>query len=332
MERRAVLWAGTAVLILALLAPLAWGQEPVVRALFFYSRDCPHCLAVQQKVIPAPQDRFGSQLDLRQLEISDPAVYRLLLEMLEMEEAYGVPPEEATIPELFVGKDALLGEAAIRQEAADLVEQYLQAGGADWPAPYASYMESAPLQAETPTPAPAPTRHLCPTCAEEPPVRTDAPVVHFYYFGDRRCGTCLALDREFLRPLEQAYGERVRVDRRDLEGSAQDYTLFQTLEAAYGVTESRLPQVYIGKYALVGEQEMRERLQEHIDTYLALGGVDLPAVPTATAPPASPTPTPEPATASAWPSPGLPLAGAGVAAIAAIALALGLRGRRTVAT
>ncbi|MBC7225356.1 MAG: hypothetical protein H5T59_13965, partial [Anaerolineae bacterium] len=243
----------------------------------------------------------------------------------EMEEAYGVPPEKATIPELFVGNDALLGEASIRQEAAALVERYLEAGGADWPPLYTAYLEAAPTPPATATPEPLPTRHLCPTCAEEPPVRADTPVVHLYYFGDRRCGTCLALDREFLQPLEEAYGERLQVDRRDLESSAQDYALFQALEAAYGVTESRLPQVYIGKYALVGEQEIRERLREHIETYLALGGVGLPAVPTATAPASVPTPnpTPEPAAAPAWRPFGLLLAGVGVALV--VLLGLGLR-------
>lgn len=324
MKQRAVLWIGAVALILAFLVPAVWSQEPVVRAVFFYSKDCPDCLAIQKEVIPALQGRFGSQLDLRQLEISDPAVYRLLL---EMEEAYHIPPAKATIPELFVGEDALLGEAAIRQEAAALLERYLQAGGADWPAPYASSMQSGPPQPETPTPEPLPTRHLCPTCAEEPPVRTDVPVVRLYYFGDRRCGPCLALDREFLQPLEEAYGEKLQVDRRDLEGSAQDYALLQALEAAYGVSESRLPQVYIGQYALVGEQEVRERLRERIDTYLALGGVGLPVAPEATVPTPTPTPTatPSPAETTSHPWPGLLLGGVAVVAIATAALALGLR-------
>jgi len=315
------LWAGTAALILACLAPLTWGQEPVVRALFFYSKDCPHCLAIQEEVLPALRNRFGGQLDLRLLEISDPAVYRLLL---EMEEAYSVPPEQATIPELFVGREVLLGDEAIRQEAEALVQRYLEAGGTEWPPLYAAYLEAGPGQPATSTPEPIPTRHLCPTCAEEPPVRSDTPVVHLYYFGDRRCEPCIALDREFLKPLEEAYGERLRVDRRDLEGSAQDYALLQALEAAYGVTESRLPQVYIGKYALVGEQEVRERLRECVDTYLALGGVALPAVPSAAQP--APTSTPQPVETPEGRPSGMLVAGAAVAAVVAIAaLALGLR-------
>lgn len=327
MKQRAALWVGVAGLVLVLLAPAVWSQEPVVRALFFYSEDCPHCLAIRQEVIPALQDRFGNQLDLHQLEISAPAVYRLLL---EMEEAYHVPSEEATVPELFVGEDVLSGEAAIRREVAALVERYLQAGGADWPALYTSHLDAQAAQPAPPTLEPAPTRHLCPTCAEEPPVRANAPVVHLYYFGDRRCGTCLALDREFLQPLEEAYGERLRVDRRDLESSAQDYALLQALEATYGVAESRLPQVYIGKYALVGEQEIRERLWEHIDTYLALGGVGLPAVPQATMP--TPTSMPEPAETTGRPWPGLLLGGVVAAAVVTAALALGLRRDRPVAT
>ncbi|MGC8839186.1 MAG: hypothetical protein ACP5UM_12295 [Anaerolineae bacterium] len=331
MDRRLVLWMGVAALVLVLFAPWVWGQEPVVRALFFYSRDCPHCLAIQEEVIPALQERFGDRLDLHQLEISDPAVYRLLL---EMEEAYHVPPEKATVPELFVGRDVLLGEASIRQEAEALVERYLEAGGTEWPPLYVAYLEAAPAPPVTATPEPLPTRHLCPTCAEEPPVRADVPVVHLYYFGDRRCEPCLALERDFLRPLQEAYGERLQVDRRDLEGSAQDYALLQALEAAYGVTESRLPQVYIGKYALVGEQEVRERLREHIDMYLALGGVGLPTVPTVTFPATlpAPTPTPEPAAASAWRPSGLLLAATGVGLAVLLGLVLVLRRGRTKAT
>lgn len=354
MDKRAALWAGAAVLILSLFAPLVWGQGSVVRALFFYSKDCPDCQAVRREVLPLLQDRFGSQLDLRELEIADPAVYRLLL---EMEEAYGVPSEKATIPELFVGRDALLGGKAIREEAEALVDRYLEAGGTEWPPLYMAYLEARPAQPVAPTPEPAPTqppcpsceavhqsepssgsemplptRHLCPTCAEEPPVRSHTPVVHLYYFGDRRCEPCLALERDFLKPLQEVYGERLRVDHRDLEWSAQDYALLQALETAYGVTESRLPQVYIGKYALVGEQEVRERLREHIETYLALGGVGLPAVPTAAPTTALPTPTPTPASAatSAWQLSGLLLAGVGGALAILLGLVLSLRrGGRT---
>lgn len=327
MGKRAVLGAGAAAFILSLLAPLAWGQGPVVRALFFYSKDCPDCQAVQREVLPLLRDRFGSQLDLRELEIADPAVYRLLL---EMEEAYGVPPEKATIPELFLGRDVLLGGKAIREEAEALVERYLEAGGAEWPSLSAVYLEAAPPPPVTSTAEPLPTRHLCPTCAEEPPVRSHTPVVRLYYFGDRRCEPCIAVERDFLKPLQEAYGERLQVDRRDLEGSAQDYALFRALEAAYGVTESRLPQVYIGKYALVGEKEVRERLREHIETYLALGGVGLPTIPTAPPPSVLPTPTPGPAAASGWRPSGFLLAGVGVALVVLLSLVLGLRrDRRT---
>ncbi|NLE75367.1 MAG: hypothetical protein GX605_01275 [Chloroflexi bacterium] len=96
-------------------------------------------------------ERFGSQLELQELEISDPAIYELLL---ATENAYGVAPKDATIPELFMGEDALLGKA-IREEATALIERYLTTGGTEWPPTYTASI-TRPAPATTPEPMASP--------------------------------------------------------------------------------------------------------------------------------------------------------------------------------
>jgi len=102
-------------------------------------------------------------------------------------------------------------------------------------------------------------------------------VVHFFYFYDPACSVCEETHRDVLEPLIKAYGERIVVDERNISEMA-NFELMLKLEQQYQVMEGSIPEIFIGDDALIGGEEIRQRLQERIDHYLAQGGVALPTV------------------------------------------------------
>jgi cytochrome c biogenesis protein CcdA/thiol-disulfide isomerase/thioredoxin len=123
-------------LLLAL--PLAWGGGTaqaeggsIVRMVYFTAEDCPHCNAVVDEVLRPLQDRYGDQLQIKMVEISDPANYEMLI---RAEEMFDVAPEERGLPTLLVDGQVLVGEEAIRERLDCLCDTCLGAGGTSWPA------------------------------------------------------------------------------------------------------------------------------------------------------------------------------------------------------
>jgi cytochrome c biogenesis protein CcdA len=108
------------------------------------------------------------------------------------------------------------------------------------------------------------------------PARAEEPVAHVLFFHDRLCEECVVVDEEVLAPLEETYGPQLEIERRDVEGSSENYNLLRRLERRYGITRAEMPVVFIGAYALTGEQQAREELPGLVETYLAAGGVPLP--------------------------------------------------------
>jgi thiol-disulfide isomerase/thioredoxin len=123
-----------AVLILFLLAGCSPGAttpaKPVVRAVFFYSETCPHCHIVMEQVLPPLQKQYGDQLEIRMLTVSDSHNYQLWLKAMD---AYQVPNDWRGVPMLFIGDQVLVGSGQIPERLPGLIEQYLKAGGVDYP-------------------------------------------------------------------------------------------------------------------------------------------------------------------------------------------------------
>jgi cytochrome c biogenesis protein CcdA/glutaredoxin len=110
---------------------LAWAEGgPVVRIVYFTAADCPRCRAVVDEVLTPLQDEYGEQLQIKVIEISDPAGYEMLI---QAEEMFGVASEERGLPTLVVNGQALIGEDAIREQLPCLLDSCLGAGGTSWP-------------------------------------------------------------------------------------------------------------------------------------------------------------------------------------------------------
>jgi cytochrome c biogenesis protein CcdA/glutaredoxin len=133
MQLRYRLWMVLLVLALALI----WGMGtacaeggPVVRIVYFTAADCPHCKAVVNEVLTPLQAEYGEQMQIKMVEISDPANYEMLI---RTEEMFGISPEERGLPTLVVDGQVLIGEDAIREQLPCLLDTCLGAGGTSWP-------------------------------------------------------------------------------------------------------------------------------------------------------------------------------------------------------
>ena len=250
--------------------PVAHAGEPVVRAVLFWAQTCPHCHVVLTETLPPLQEKYGDQLQVLTIEVSDPAGYELWRAAME---ARRVPDHQRGVPMLLIGDRVLVGSYDIPQQLPGLIEQYLAAGGVDYPPipGLEAWLEAVP----TPTAPPA-----TPT-----PEQAAGAVVRFWLFYDSNCDSCLVLKEEILPPILDRYEKgQVEIYEFDLEKGYYEEML--ALEAHYGLEYGDVPEIFIGEHALLGNAEIQARLGELIDYYLAQGGVDLVQVD-------RPTPTPQ---------------------------------------
>jgi len=265
------------------------GDEPVVRAVFFWAETCPHCHEVMDEVLPPLEEAYGAQLEIAKLELSEvPENYELWLEALD---SYGVPQNRRGVPMLFVGDTVLVGSREIPEQLPGLIDQYLETGGVGYPdiPGLEDVVEETAAPQEDPAPQPTPTVKTCHECDDNVVVGTGDAVVHLLFFYDRLCSECVVVQEEVVAPLKETYGAQLVVDQRDVEGSTENYNLLRALEKRYGVTRAEMPVIFVGDHVLSGEQEARTELPELVEMYLKMGGVDLPDVeltptPEATAP------------------------------------------------
>jgi len=99
--------------------------------------------------------------------------------------------------------------------------------------------------------------------------------VHFWLFYSSKCGPCFRLREEILPAILSQYGDgQVVAHERDLEQGS--YELMRALEKQHGLEYGAMPEIFIGEYVLLGNEEIEARLETLIDEYLAQGGVGLP--------------------------------------------------------
>jgi uncharacterized membrane protein/thiol-disulfide isomerase/thioredoxin len=119
--------------MMVVFAPLAAAQtaeQPVVRAVLFYSPSCPHCHTVIDEVLVPMMEQYGDRLEVIGIDISQPGgqvFYNA------SSEAYNVPDHMMGVPRLVVGERFLVGSLQIPQEFPGIVEEGLASGGIDWP-------------------------------------------------------------------------------------------------------------------------------------------------------------------------------------------------------
>lgn len=98
---------------------------------------------------------------------------------------------------------------------------------------------------------------------------------YLYYFYDPNCSVCHEVHDQVLEPLRSEYGDRLVVEERNIADTA-NFELLLDLEMHRGVLAGSIPEVFIGEDVLVGPDDIRARLKERVEHYLAQGGVALP--------------------------------------------------------
>jgi len=140
-------------LVLAITVVPVHADEPVVRAVLFYSTNCPHCHHVITEVLTPLTEQCGGALQIIAVNTSQTGGHELYLAAVE---AFEISPERRGVPTLIVDDVALVGSLEIPELFPALVEQGLAAGGVDWPtiSGLAEVLAKAgPGSIATPTPA-----------------------------------------------------------------------------------------------------------------------------------------------------------------------------------
>lgn len=123
---KAILLAGMFLLFPA--AARAQTALPAVRAVLFYSPTCGHCeLVIAETLIPMTK-RYGDQLQILGVDVSQPQGSELFSAALQK---FGL--ERGGVPFLVIDNIYLVGSQEIPERFPGMVETYLAQGGLDWP-------------------------------------------------------------------------------------------------------------------------------------------------------------------------------------------------------
>ena len=243
----------------------------VVRMVYFYATDCSHCLAIMDEVLDPLQADFGERIEIRWVEISDPANYELLV---RTEEHFGVAAPDRGLPTLVIDGQVLIGEEQVRTELPCLLESCFASGGTAWP--------DIPGLGETPV-GNSPGGPLvgpgggsggdgiegC-DAATDVACSTAVPIwaAYFYQVGCQECSRAEA-DIRYVRSL---YPQLV----------VEEFNIYDELDVAVALMDHvgrewetfSTPAVFIGQDALIGAEEITPAELEGLVERYTSGGAE----------------------------------------------------------
>lgn len=127
----------TAILLTLLLTTMLYvpalaqeDDQPIVRAVLFYSPTCPHCENVIQNDLPPLIEQYGNQLKIVAINTSIPegqALYQATVEHFQIED------ERLGVPTLIVADIVMVGSGEIPSQFPGIIAENLSSGGTDWP-------------------------------------------------------------------------------------------------------------------------------------------------------------------------------------------------------
>jgi uncharacterized membrane protein/thiol-disulfide isomerase/thioredoxin len=129
---------------------------------------------------------------------------------------------------------------------------------------------------------------------------SDKPVVHAVLFYSPTCGHCHKVITETLIPLIEQYGEQLVIVGVDIS-QPDGQTVFHTVLQYFNQEIGYVPFLVIGDTYLVGSADIPEKFPGLVEQYLALGGLDWPAIPGLAEALAIPQPTEVPVTKTPQP-------------------------------
>lgn len=261
------------VLILLLALALAWGTGialaeggAVVRMVYFTAEDCPHCAAVINDVLKPLQAEYGDRMQIKMVEISDPAHYEMLI---RAEEMFGVTAERRGLPTLVIDGQVLIGEEEIRQQLQCLLDTCLGAGGTAWPD--IPGLENVPVEgAISLNPGFSLSPEEAAVCGPEDVAACEAPVaIWAAYFYEVGCQECSRAEYD-IRYAQSKYPQLL-IEEFNVQ---DDAALAEWLGARAGVPERQrltTPAFFVGDDALIGSEITSASLLALLEKYAATG-------------------------------------------------------------
>jgi len=258
--------AASALAVVVACGPVRADDAAIVRLVYFSAHDCSHCAAVSRDVLELLQVEYGQRLQIKVVEVSEPGNYEMLL---RVEEMFAVASQERGLPTLIIDGKVLIGEEAIREQLACVIESCAAEAGTMWP--------EIPGLAEIPlrlAAAPPIGFGLQPSrgavCSEEAIASCERPAaVWAAYFYDVGCQECsrAKYDTQFVKSrFPQLVVEEYSVQ--------ENVPLAEWLGARAGLPESeRLtsPCVFIGDEVLCGSALTSESLLDLVGRYSGEG-------------------------------------------------------------
>jgi uncharacterized membrane protein len=104
----------------------------------FWMDGCSHCHEVLENVLPPLQEKYGTQLEVRLIQVSS---VEDVDKLVEVAASYGLPKEQAVVPFLVIGEHVLIGSRQIPEQLPGLIDDSLASGGVDWPSLPADILE-----------------------------------------------------------------------------------------------------------------------------------------------------------------------------------------------
>jgi cytochrome c biogenesis protein CcdA/glutaredoxin len=248
-------------LILMLISLLALGAacgpsgpgDGVVRMVFFWAETCPHCHEIMESFMPGVVEKYGDQLEIAYIEVTDPTHYEVYLAAIDK---YDVPPVRQGVPAVYIGKDHIVGNE-IPEELEGLIDGYLDQDGVAYPSVTgldAILAESAGSD-------------------ETREGDTQAHPIHLAYFYQTGCQECDRVKGD-LAYLETKYPQLVVHEYNVRENAA----LSEWLGARAQVPPLRrltAPTVFVGDDYLLEEQLDARSLEELLVKYLPAGAAEV---------------------------------------------------------
>ncbi len=105
-------------------------DQPVIRAVLFYSPGCGHCKDVIQNQLPPLLDEYGDQLKIVAINTTFPGGQALYLSTVEH---YQIPDNRLGVPMLVVADNVMVGGGEIPSQFPGIIISELANGGTDWP-------------------------------------------------------------------------------------------------------------------------------------------------------------------------------------------------------
>ncbi len=251
-------------------------DDAIVRLVFFYRDDCPHCMTVIDEVLTPLREQHSERLQVKMVQFHDPdqpgeldpTKYEMLL---RAEEMFDVSPERRGIPTVVVGGQVLVGEDEIREQLPCLIDTCLSDEGTSWPD--IPGLEAVPVDGSgSPDLGPG----FMPLWGEgEQPCDEDEPVcdpgassiwaAYFYQVGCQEC--------------DRAESDIQYVRSRYPQLLVEEFNIYESVDLAQWLAERagreediHTPALFVGDDVLIGQEEITpQNIEALIEEYAPTG-------------------------------------------------------------